>query len=264
MYQYCCTNWRWVAQSRTDHPDINPWHLRAPVTLVYNITFITLSSKKPWDPFMYGKEPNLAVRGMHPGHSNVISTSLIHSRSLITPATTNPPCLKKKKKRKKKIPGTWGWCLESQRKYPYFPSSIPGRRNSDDLLTRIFAHFGNPHHHINSEKEIKAYIHWLRPDLPHELVLCERCWNLLAILRNLSCSCLSLPLSCLSSAFELSEPLPGLLVLYILPPSEWKEFADSYFGMSKDGKGNVKGLNEQHEQLTFTPVRWRVPVWQAS
>lgn len=36
--------------SRTDHPDINPWHLRAPVTLVCNVTFITLSSKKPRDP----------------------------------------------------------------------------------------------------------------------------------------------------------------------------------------------------------------------
>lgn len=35
MYQYCCTNWRWVVWTRADHPDINPWHLR--VTIVTSV-----------------------------------------------------------------------------------------------------------------------------------------------------------------------------------------------------------------------------------
>lgn len=58
------------------------------------------------------------------------------------------------------------------------------------------------------------------------------------------------------SAFEteLSKHLPSFLVLHVLPPSEWKEFAISYFGMSKDGSGNVKSLNEQHEQ--FGHLHW--------
>lgn len=44
------------------------------------------------------KEAKLAVRGMYPGHPNVISTSLILSRSLTIPGTTNLPCSEKKKK----------------------------------------------------------------------------------------------------------------------------------------------------------------------
>lgn len=43
---------------------------------------------------MYVKEPHLAVRGMYPGHSNVISTPLIHSRSLNTPGTIAGPPFK--------------------------------------------------------------------------------------------------------------------------------------------------------------------------
>lgn len=203
MYQYCSTNWRRVAQSRTGHPGItiNPWHLRAPaVTPVYGITFITLSSKKPWDPciFMSVTEPNLAVRGIYPGHSSVISTSLILSRSLITPGTTALPCLKKKKK---KIPGTWGWRLESH-KYSYFPSSSPGRRNFWLEYLPILES-----HTITSilKKKSKHVFTDSRPDLPHEFWVAERHP---AILRSLASSWPSLPSSCLSSAFETAFRAP--------------------------------------------------------
>lgn len=87
----------------------------------------------------------------------------------------------------------------------------------------------------------------LRPHLPQELSMNGA--EPVVILGSLSSS-RPFPLSCLCGAFEteLSKHLPSFLVLCVLPTNEWKEFANSYFGMSKDGRGNVKSLNEQHEQ----------------
>lgn len=200
MYQYCSTNWRRVAQSRTGHPGItiNPWHLRAPaVTPVYGITFITLSSKKPWDPciFMSVTEPNLAVRGIYPGHSSVISTSLILSRSLITPGTTALPCLKKKKKNPRNLRVTPR--ITQVLLLPFLQSW------QKKLLTWIFAHFGKPHHHINSEKEIKTCIHWLEAWSASWILSCwktsrhpqEPCFQL-------AVSSFELPEQCLWDSFQ--------------------------------------------------------------
>lgn len=202
MYQYCCTNWRGVAQSRTDHPDINPWHLRAPaVILVYNITFITLSSKKPWDPFifMYVKEPHLAVRGMYPGHSNVISTSLIHSRSLITSGTIALPPFKILQELEGDAYNHIGSILTS---LPPFLAE----ETQMIFLTWRFAHFRKPHHHINSEKEIKTYS-------PTWGLMClmSSLWTLLSASTPSSGAFLPagrLPSSCPSSAFETAFRAP--------------------------------------------------------
>lgn len=205
MYQYCCTNWRWVgsAPEMTTLTSIHgTWE-----HLLSHLSITSLSLSSAWDPFIfvYVKERYVAVRGMHPGHSNVISTSLIHSRPLILAQNLPTPFFKKQKQKTRRnlrvMPRI------AHRKYPYFPFSIPGRRNSDDLLTWIFAHFGKPHHHINSEKEIKTYVHWVEAYLPPEFSM-NTAENLCGILRSLSSSWLPLPLSCLSSAFETASRAP--------------------------------------------------------
>lgn len=93
----------------------------------------------------------------------------------------------------------------------------------------------------------------LRPHLPHEFSI-NTDENQFVILRSLSSSQLFPWVAWAVPVRQLSKHLPSFLVLSVLPPSEWKAFANSYVGMSKDGRGNVKSLNEQHEE--FGHLHW--------
>lgn len=164
---------------------------------------------------------------MHPGYSNVISTSLIHSRPLILAQNLPTPFFKKQKQKTRRnlrvMPRI------AHRKYPYFPFSIPGRRNSDDLLTWIFAHFGKPHHHINSEKEIKTYVHWVEAYLPPEFSMNTVRTCAASSGAFLLAGCLFLWAAWAVPLRQLPEHLPSPLVLYILPLSEWKRICWQLF-----------------------------------
>lgn len=66
---------------------------------------------------MHVKEPNLTVRGMHPGYSSVISASLIHLFQAHNNFWYNLSAQFKKKKKKKtkktqKTQELWEWCLD--------------------------------------------------------------------------------------------------------------------------------------------------------
>lgn len=164
--------------------------------------------------------------------------SPIRSRPITTSGTTSVPSLKKTKN---KNPGTFEWCQNSTQEVALLPFHAWHRklRWSYDLNS---CPFWKPHHHINFENETKTYVHRLEATSP-SWVLYEHWWKPVCHPQEPFFQP-AVPLSCLSSACEteLSKHLPSFLVLSVLSPGEWKEFANSYVGMSKDGRGNVKSF----------------------
>lgn len=198
---------------------------------------------------MYVKEPHLAVRGMYPGHSNVISTPLIHSRSLNTPGTL-PGLLLKHPRNLRVMPIHIGSTLTS---LPPFLAE----ETQMIFLTWRFAHFRKPHH-INSEKEIKTYSLTRGPCA--SWVLYEHCWTPARHPRSLSSSWLSsfeLPEQCLWDSFQ-STSLVSLYYAFCHQVSE-KNLLTAILEWVKMGKG-MSGFKWATRAIDISTGEVRVPV----